>query len=143
MTATPATTRPASSFQGPRTWAWILTLFGTALALADIWTIIALDPGFLTIAVRGATDTQVGTWFAIVIAAVVGVFATVRFLATTFIVAITARESIAGPALASASVVCFAAGIFSGHLLECGCVALLIAMVARFFIHAFHAVSAD
>jgi hypothetical protein len=142
MTATPAD-RPAASFQSPQAWMWILTVLGTALALGDIWTIIALDPGFLTYEVRGASVSQVGTWFAIVLASAFGLFAAVRFLAATFVVAITARHGIAGPALASAAVVCFAAGMFTGHLLEYGCVALLIAMVARFFIHSGHLVSAD
>lgn len=142
MTATPAV-RPAAAFQSPRAWAAILTALGTALALGGIWTIIALDPGFLTDAVRGADVSQVGTWFAIAFAAAFGVFAAVRFLADTFVVAITAGRGVAGPALASAAVVSFAAGMFTGHLLEYGCVALLIAMVARFFIHPGHPVSAE
>lgn len=142
MTATPADRPAASSFQSPRAWMWILTVLGTTLALGDIWTIIALDPGFLTDAVHGASVSQVGTWFAIVLASAFGVFAAVRFLSATFVVAITARHGVAGPALASAAVVSFAAGIFTGHLLEYGCVALLIAMVARFFIHPSHPVSA-
>ncbi len=141
MTATPVS-RPGSSFRSPRSWMWILTVLGTALALGDIWTIIALDPGFLTDAVRGADVTQVGTWFAIVLASAFGVFAAVRFLAATFVAALAARHGVAGPALASCAVVCFASGIFTGHLLEYGCVALLIAMVARFFIHPAHPVSA-
>lgn len=142
MTANPAT-GPAASFQSPRAWMWILTVLGTALALGDIWTIIALDPGFLTFSVRGADVSQVGTWFVIVLASIFGVFAAVRSLVTTFVVAITARHGVVGPALASAAVVCFAAGMFTGHLLEYGCVALLMAMVARFFIHPGHSVSAD
>lgn len=142
MTATPAD-RPAPAFQSPRAWAWILTILGSALALGDIWTIIALDPGFLTDAVHGASTSQVGTWFAIVLASAFGVFAAVRFLATTFVVAISGRHGVTGPALASTAVVCFATGVFTGHLLEYGCVALLAAMVARFFIHPVRPVSAD
>ncbi|QOD05681.1 hypothetical protein [Pseudarthrobacter sp. BIM B-2242] len=143
MTATPATARSETAFQNPRVWAMILTLFGTVLVLGDIWTIIALDPGFLTTLVTRATESQVGTWFGIVLATAFGVFAAVRYLASTFIAAITARQNIAGPALASLAVVSLAAGMITGHLLGYGCVALLIAMVARFFIDPTRPVSSD
>ena len=143
MTATPATARPDTAFQNPRVWAMILTLFGTILVLGDIWTIIALDPGFLTSLVRRASESQVGTWFGIILASAFGVFAAVRYLVSTFVAAITARQNIAGPALASVAVVALAAGLITGHLFGYGCVALLIAMVARFFVDPARPVSSE
>jgi hypothetical protein len=143
MSATPAAARPATSFQNPRVWAMILTLFWTVLVLADIWAIIALDPGFLTPLVHRATESQMGAWFGITLAAAFGIFAAARYLSSTFVAAITARQNIAGPALASLALVALGAGIITGHLLEYGCVGLLTAMVSRFFIDPTRPVSAD
>lgn len=143
MSTPAAAARPATSFQNPRIWAMMLTLLWTALILVDVWAIISLDPGFLTGLVHRATESQVGTWFGIVLAAAFGIFAAVRYLVGTFVAAITARQNIAGPALASIAVVTLAAGTITGQLLGYGCVALLIAMVARFFIDPTRPVSAD
>lgn len=140
MTMTPAAgPAPAPTFQNPRVWAGILTVLGSALTLGIIWGLIALDPGFLTAEVRSASSAQVGTWFALALAAFVGVFAAVRYITETFIGTITNRHTIAAPVLGSAAYVAFAAGLISGHLLEYGCVALLLAMVGRYFIHPGHA----
>jgi len=142
MTLTPAAgTATASTFQNPRVWARILTVLGSVLTLAIIWSIIALDPGFLTVAVSSAGVTQVGTWFALTMAAFAGVFFAVRYITETFIGTITNRHTIAAPVLGSAAYMSFAIGLITGHLLEYGCVALLLAMVARYFIHPEH--SAD
>lgn len=143
MSATPAAARPATSFQNPRVWSLMLTMLWTVLVLADVWAIIALDPGFLTSLVHRATESQVGTWFGIVLASAFGIFAAVRYLCSTFVAAITARQNIAGPALASIALVLLGAGMITGHLLEYGCVGLLVAMVARFFIDPTRPVSAD
>ncbi|HEX9088873.1 MAG TPA: hypothetical protein VF867_15250 [Arthrobacter sp.] len=143
MTLTPAAEIPrTSSFQNPRVWARILTVLGSVLTLAIIWGIIALDPGFLTAAVRSAGSAQVGTWFALALAAFAGVFFAVRYITETFIGTITNRHTIAAPVLGSAAYVVFSAGLITGHLFEYGCVALLLAMVGRYFIHPEHAAHA-
>jgi hypothetical protein len=135
----PAAAIPRTSrFQNPRVWATILTVIGSALSLVVIWSIIALDPGFLTPAVRSATTEQVGTWFLLTFGAGFGVYAGVRYVTETFIAAITSRHSIPAAILGSAAYTLFAAGLIAGQLLVGGCVAMLVAMVGRYFIHPEH-----
>lgn len=139
MTLSPAAATPrTSSFQNPRVWATILTAAGSALSLGAIWGIIALDPDFLTRAVRSANTAQVGSWFLLAFSAGVGVYAGVRYVTETFVAAITNRHTITAPVLASAGYVVFAVGLITGQLFAAGCVALLLAMVGRYFIHPAH-----
>jgi hypothetical protein len=145
MTVSPAAATPrTSSFQNPHVWAKILTVAGSVLTLAVIWSIIALDPDFLTRALRSASTAQVGTWFLLAFGAGFGVYAGVRYVTETFVAAITNRHTITAPVLGSAGYVVFAGGLITGQLFAAGCVALLLSMVGRYFIHPAHpAVSED
>lgn len=117
--------------RSPRLWSVILTIVGTLLVFGFIWDVIALDPDELIYQIRGSNPVQIGTWLAVAGLAAFGVFAAVRYVTSTLVASFAGRRKAVEPVLGLAAYTLLVAGVLTGHLFECGLIALVLALATR------------
>jgi hypothetical protein len=132
-TSEPRTSAP-QLIRSPRLWSIILTIVGTLLMLVFIWDVIALDPDELIYQIRGSNPVQIGTWLAVAGLATYGVFAAVRYVTSTLVASFAGRRKAIEPVLGLAAYTLLVAGVLTGHLFECGVIALVLALATRMIV---------